>query len=453
MVTVTAVIFVKNMRFYNRESEIEELRRIQALAFKKNSKMTVITGRRRIGKTSLALRATEGQWPTVYLFTSRKNEARLCAEFMEIISNQLKVHHPFRITSFRDVLYFLMETGKNIKFNLIIDEFQEFANINPSVFSDMQNIWDSYHDKTNINLILMGSIYSIMHKIFENYHEPLFGRADAMLRLKEFGTETMKEIMKDYRPNYTNDELLAMFTITGGIPKYIELLAENTDLSIDGIFDYVVRENSSFIDEGRNLLIEEFGRDYGMYFSILSCIASGINTQGEIQASLGGAMVSGHLKRLIEDYSLIKRVRPLLAKPLSQNVRYEITDNFLKFWFNYFYRHQTLIELRNYDVLRQIVKKDYPTFSSHVLEKWFKLKMIESQKFINLGGWWEMKGSESEIDIVGILSKDNHAVAVEVKRQARNFKPRELNLKVERLKAKVLHGYTIDEKVLTLKDM
>ncbi len=441
------------MRFYNREEEIKELRRIQERAFTTRSRMTVITGRRRIGKTSLALRAMEGEWPTVYLFVSRKNEATLCSEFSEMISAQLGAHVPQGLASFRELFYFLMEAGRSLKYNLIIDECQEFANVNPSVFSDMQNIWDTYRDKTNVNLLLMGSVYSMMHKIFESYHEPLFGRADSMLRLSGFGTATLKEIISDFRPGYTNDELLALYTVTGGVPKYTELLCEDTDLSIDGIWNYVVRENSPFVSEGRNLLIEEFGKDYGIYFSVLSCIASGINTQGEMEAALGGATVAGHLKRLIEDYSLIRRVRPLLAKPLSQSVRYEITDNFLRFWFKYFYRHQTLVELRNFSVLREMVTSDYPTFSGRVLEKWFRLKMQESHRFTDLGGWWEKGGALNEIDIVGLLAEKRRAVAVEVKRQRKNFKPEQLKAKVERLKAKALHDYVVEEQVLTLEDM
>ena len=285
------------------------------------------------------------------------------------------------------------------------------------------------------------------------FRSPLFGRADYNLRLSGFGTDTLKEIMGDFRKDYTNDELLALYTITGGVPKYVELLCEDTDLSIDGIVDYVVRDNSPFINEGRNLLIEEFGKDYGEYFSILSCIASGLNTQGKIESSLGGITVAGHLKRLIEDYSLIKRVRPILAKPRSQSVRYEITDNFLRFWFNYFNRHQTIIELRNFDALREIVKNDYATFSGRALENWFKLKMMESHEFIELGGWWEKGGSENEIDIVGLRTLKNCAIAVEVKRQRKNFKPEVFREKVEQLKTKVLHGYTVEETVLSLEDM
>jgi hypothetical protein len=417
--------------------------------------MTVITGRRRIGKTSLALRATRGEYPTVYLFVSRKNEAALCGEFAGLISTTLNCYVPSEIKSFRSVFQMLMELAKTHKFNLIIDEFQEFYNINPSVFSDMQNIWDSYRDDTHVNLLLMGSVYSMMHKIFENYHEPLFGRADAMLRLSGLGTETMKEIMHDYRPDYTNDELLALYTITGGVPKYIELLCDDTDLSINEMLDYVVRENSPFVNEGRNLLIEEFGKDYGLYFSVLSCIASGTNTQGAIESALGGVTVAGHLKRLIEDYSLIKRVRPILAKPRSQNVQYEITDNLLRFWFNYFDRNQTLVELNNFEHLRHIVHSDYQTFSGLALEKWFRLKMMESHRYADIGSWWERKkGKEAnEIDIVAISVDGKTAQVAEVKRQQRNYDHKAFMEKVENIKTSILSKYQIETRLLTLDDM
>ena len=431
------------------------MRRIQGRAFETRSRMTVITGRRRIGKTSLALRATQGEYPTVYLFVSRKSEAALCEEFAGLISSALDCYVPSEIKTFKSLFQMLMELAKNRKFNLIIDEFQEFFNINPSVYSDMQNIWDTYRNDTHVNLLLMGSVYSMMHKIFENYHEPLFGRADAMIRLSGFGTDTMKEIMRDFRPDYSNDELLALYTITGGVPKYIELLCEDTDLSIEGMFDYIVRENSLFVYEGRNLLIEEFGKDYGLYFSVLSCIASGINTQGAIESALGGVSVAGHLKRLIEDYSLISRVRPILSKPRSQNVQYEINDNFLRFWFNYFDRNQTLVELNNFDYLRQVVLSDYPTFSGLALEKWFRLKMMESHKYSDIGSWWERKKGKdaNEIDIIALSIAGKAALVAEVKRQQRNYDHKAFMEKVECIKKSILSNYNIETCLFTLADM
>lgn len=54
------------MKFYNRENELAELKRIQRLSFEENSRLTVITGRRRIGKTSLIMKAVD-EMPTVLL--------------------------------------------------------------------------------------------------------------------------------------------------------------------------------------------------------------------------------------------------------------------------------------------------------------------------------------------------------------------------------------------------
>lgn len=443
------------MKFYNRKTEIDELRRIQRLSFDSHSRMTVITGRRRIGKTSLALEALKREIPTVYLFVSRKSEAALCEEFAQLITSALNCYVPSEIKSFQSLFRILMELAKNQKFNLIIDEFQEFSNINQSIYSDIQNIWDQLRKQTNVNLVFMGSVFSMMHKIFEGYKEPLFGRADNIIRLSGFGTNTMKEIMRDYRPEYTNDELLALYSITGGVPKYIELLCENTDLSIDGIFSYIIRDNSPFTEEGKNILIEEFGKDYGVYFSVLSCIASGINTQARIEESLNGISIGGQLRRLIDDYSLIKRHRPIMAKERSQSVRYEINDNFLKFWFRYYDKNQSIIEIKNFSLLRDIISRDYTTFSGKMLEKWFSLKLMESHQYSAIGSWWERKkGDEAnEIDIIGIKAEGKSVLAAEVKRQRRNYDHKEFVAKVERIKSVLLANYVVETKLFTLEDM
>lgn len=286
--------------------------------------------------------------PTVYLFVGRKSEATLCAEFIPIISQSLDTFVPTEIRTFRSLFQYLMELASRKSFNLIIDEFQEFYNINESVYSDMQNIWDMYRKKSKMNLVVSGSIYSLMQKIFQNNKEPLFGRADSIIRLSAFDLTTLKEIMREHHPDYTNDDLLAFYTFTGGIPKYVELLCDSTTLSIDNMISFMVRENSPFTDEGKNLLIEEFGKNYATYFSILSAISGGINTQPEIEAALGYKSIGGQIKRLIEDYNIIIRQRPILAKEGSQTARYEIQDNFIRFWFNYFDRYRSLIEIKNF---------------------------------------------------------------------------------------------------------
>lgn len=440
------------MKFYNRTSELAELRRIQNLSFSDHSRMTVVTGRRRIGKTSLVMKSVEGL-PTVYLFVGRKAEASLCAEYIPIISQSLDLFVPSEIRTFRSLFQYLMELASTRAFNLVIDEFQEFYNINESVYSDMQNIWDMYQKKSKMNLIVAGSIYSLMQKIFQDKKEPLFGRADNTIKLSAFDLVTLKEIIRDNNPNYTNDDLLALYSFTGGVPKYVELFYDNITLSVDEMISFMVRENSPFTDEGKNLLIEEFGKNHVIYFSILSAISSGINTQPEIEAALGNKSIGGQIKRLIEDYNIIVRHRPMLAKPGSQAVRYEIQDNFIRFWFNYFDRHRSMIEIKNFKALESIIRSDYPTYSGIMLERYFKQQLAESLQYRDIGSWWELRGNQDEIDIVALKLEKNQALVAEVKRQKKNFKPELLAKKTEHLKNKLLPNYQIDTLCLSLEEM
>lgn len=440
------------MKFYNRENELAELKRIQELAFTDHSRLTVVTGRRRIGKTSLVMRAVKDS-PTVYLFVSRKNEASLCTEYVPLISQALDIYVPEEIRTFRSLFQYLMEQARRMPFNLVIDEFQEFYNINESIYSDLQNLWDQYRMESRMNLIVSGSVYSLMQKIFRNSKEPLFGRADNIIKLSAFSTDTLKEILHDYRPEYTHDDLLALYTFTGGTPKYVELFCDNNVLDVDGMISFMVRDNSPFIDEGKYLLIEEFGKNYATYFSILSAISGGINTQPAIEAALGEKSIGGQLKRLIEDYNVIARKRPILAKEGTQAIRYEITDNFLRFWFNYFDRYRSLVEIKNFTGLQKIVREDYPTYSGKCLELYFKQQMAESCQYRDIGSWWELKNGQNEIDIVGLKLEKGQAVAIEVKRQKKNFKPELFKAKVEHLRNKVLPKYEIKMKCLSLEDM
>ena len=123
-----------------------------------------------------------------------------------------------------------------------------------------------------MNLVVSVYIYSLIQKTFQNSKEPLFGRADNIIKLSAFDLTTLKDIMYDYRPNYKNADILALYTFTGEVPKYIELFCDNGTMSVKEMLAFMIRDNSLFTDEGKNLLIEDFGKNYATYFSILSTI-------------------------------------------------------------------------------------------------------------------------------------------------------------------------------------
>ncbi len=444
------------MKFYNRERELELLAHTRDVAFNNHSQMTVLTGRRRIGKTKLILKSCEGTL-TVYLFVRRSNEATLCSLFAETASRSLNTYIPSEISSFVSLFEALMAVGRNLSFNLVVDEFQEFLYINPSVYSGIQDVWDRYKDATHVHFVASGSVYTFMRKIFMEYKEPLYGRCDSIVKLKPFTTAVLKQILSDYHPNYTHDDLLALYTLTGGVPKYIELLLDKKCFTMPKMIDAVIQENSIFLEEGNVLLIQEFGKKYGNYYAILSAIASGRNTASEISESIGNASVGGLLQRLEEDYEVIAKKRPILAKEATQNVRYEIADNFLRFWFRYIAKYQDFVQTGLFTQLAGIVKADYSTYSGLTLERYFRQQLKEKQEYKAIGSWWETSkgrgGDQNKMDIVAISADSPHVLLAEVKRQRKNFKPELFQQKVEVLRTKLFFQEQIETACFTLEDM
>ena len=405
------------MKFYNREKELETLRLAEELSGSE-SQMTVLTGRRRIGKTKLLLRFSEGK-PTVYLFVSRKSQNILCQQFAEIASASLDV--PIgQYIRFADLLEHLLRISIQRPFTLIIDEFQEFENIDRSIIGDIQRVWDLNKDRSRVNLLLSGSVYSMMHRIFEDEKQPLFSRASYIIRLQPFRTDVLKQILRDNNPDYTAEDLLALYSFTGGVAWYVELLMKAKATTFEKMTDYIFSEDSFFISEGKNLLIEEFGRDYNIYFSILECVARGVNTRGELETAVGKSELGGYLAKLISDYGLISPLRPIFSKPSTKITRYYIADNMLTFWFRFIYKYMNYIEAGSIDLLKQVFLRDYSTFSGQMLERFFRQQAKESGEYTTIGNFWDRRG-EHETDIILSNYLNNTLIIGEIKRQAKNF--------------------------------
>lgn len=436
------------MKFYNRKKEQEILlqNKIQS---EKSACFTVMVGRRRIGKTSLLLESVRGQ-KYLYLFVARKNENLLCSQFQSDAEKMLGLKIFGTITQFRDLFEQLLIFATREHFTLIIDEFQEFESVNPAIFSDIQNLWDQYKDKARINFIACGSIYSLMMKIFENRKEPLFGRLSSKIILQPFAVSVTKDILREYNAKYTPEDLLCLYLLTGGVAKYIELLMDAGAVTHKQMLDMVTRADSPFLGEGKDLLISEFGKEYGTYFSILQLIASGKNRQSEID-SIIDKNTGAYLVNLEKEYSLIVRNKPMFSKPGSRRARWSLNDNYLRFWFRFIYPNQSLIEMGRFDLLREYIDKNYEQYSGLILEKYFREKISESLRVTEIGSYWESKG-ENEIDIVALNDLDKTSIIAEVKRNAKKIDMVKLETKVKSIQ-KHLAKYKTDIIGLSMDNM
>ncbi|MGL4987626.1 MAG: AAA family ATPase, partial [Cetobacterium sp.] len=202
------------MSFVNRQKEMKTLNK----EFQKNSSFTVIYGRRRVGKTTLIKEFIKDK-NAFYFFADKQNENVQINRFKNQLGEHFKDDFVKKIEiKDWDTLfdYFMSKLG-NEKFVLVIDEFQYLCMVNKSFSSIFQRIFDEKLKEKNIMIILCGSLISMMYSEVLAYDSPLFGRRTSQIKLKPIDFKYYSEFFEEK----SHHSLIEMYSITGGIPKYI----------------------------------------------------------------------------------------------------------------------------------------------------------------------------------------------------------------------------------------
>lgn len=254
----------------------------------------------------------------------------------------------------------------------------------------------------------------MMINLFQNNQEPLFNRHDYFINISPLTPYYIKQIMQD-NAIFTSDNYLMWWILSGGIPKYLEWLC----LSKSNPLEKLINHGSPLINEGMHRLIEEFGKQHRIYFSILHAISLGNTTRTRIEDFLKEG-VGPHLQVLDLEFNIIDKVRPLTSKDNSRDIRYQIKDPFLMFWFRFIYANWSAIEIGNFEYVQAIIKRDYHQFSGKALEDLFRAILVESKQYNRIGGYWDRKG-ENEIDLIAINDLNRTIEFIEVKRQLKHF--------------------------------
>ena len=121
------------MKFFDREDKLGKLRAIRERSASE-AQFTVITGRRRVGKTELVKQAYHGG-DFAYLFVSRKSEADLVAGFVEETNRVYPDSVSREVHSLEGFFKEVFKLAKSKPVTVFIDEFQDIRRINPSFFS------------------------------------------------------------------------------------------------------------------------------------------------------------------------------------------------------------------------------------------------------------------------------------------------------------------------------
>lgn len=399
------------MKFYNRKTELNILE-THYKTIENGIILDVFMGRRRIGKTALIKKFIKNK-KHLYFFVSRKPLNELLEEWSLIIRKKFPPTGKF--TNLDEFLEFIFALGKKQKLVIIFDEFQNFHYIYPPAFSVFQKFYDQalFDQKHKILLLLLGSITTLMEKIFTSTKEPLFGRATRRINLRPLDFTTCSRMAKDL--NFKKPKsIFDLYLIFNGIPGYYSMLEADIlqGKSLETILKTLILEPEAILrNEGEFLIREAFGKEYERYFKVLSLIARGKTKPTEIASSMELPVntINTYLYRLENRFQFIERRSPMFAKIGSKRGRYYLKDIFLTFWFRFLYPYLSWIEKGEISPLLQIVQRDLSVYQGMIFENIARdmiFKKSHQEKdflfpIIQIGGWWDQKG-ENEVDVAAI---------------------------------------------------
>ena len=386
------------MKFVDRINEIETLENEYR---KTDAAFVVLYGRRRVGKTTLINHFCEDK-KAIYYLATEENESENRNSFKKLVAdvfdNELLAESS--INSWEPIFKIIASESKRERIVLVIDEFQYLGKANSSFPSIMQKIWDTVLSKSNIMLILCGSLINMMTSQVLNYNSPLYGRRTAQIKL----TQIEFSYYHEFNEKLDMDEQIMRYAVTGGVPKYINIF-QDEDNVYTAIKKNILSTNTFLYAEPEFLLQKEVS-EIGSYFSILKTIASGNHKLGKIATALEvpQTKLTSYLKILI-DLDIIEREVPITEETPEKSKMglYNIKDNFISFWFKFVYPNKSLLESGRTEFVEEKIRKNL--IDNHVSyvyedicrEKTWEL-LSDSLMFNRLGRWWGSK--DVEIDIV-----------------------------------------------------
>ena len=346
-----------------------------------------------------------------YFFADKQNENLQIERFKNQIVENFKDEFlkKIEIKDWDTLFEYLIMKISNEKFVLVIDEFQYLTLINKNFSSIFQRIYDEKLKDKNVMIILCGSLISMMYSETLAYDSPLYGRRTAQIKLQPI---KFKYYDKFFKNNSTQD-LIELYSITGGIPKYI-LSIDRDQSALYNIENNLFDKNNYLYSEPKFLLQEEVN-DLSRYFSILNAISIGHTKMSSIssylQINAGG--ISAYISKLIE-LDIIEKEIPITENiDNSKKVLYKIKDNYLKFWFAYIYPYQSYFEIENLTYVKNKIRSEFELYVSKIYEDLARESMWENVPFplLKVGRWWD---KNTEVDIVA-LGENNKIVFGECK--------------------------------------
>ena len=411
--------------FIGRERELASLKEFYD---KDGIGMTVIYGRRRIGKSTLIAEFVKDKKTIFYTATKVGKTRNLELFSRQVVDLFMPGMENISFGTLEAVFDFIDKNIGDEKIVLVIDELPYWAEKDEALLSVLQKYIDTVWNDKNLKIILCGSALSFMEKKVLSEKSPLFGRHNSQIKLEAFNYLDAAKFV----PNYSNEDKAICYGITGGVAKYLSMIDSNKSID-ENIVRLFFRTDGYLYDETRNLLTQKFS-DISLVNNIVEQIASGENALNIIAAKIGekAQTVLYSLEKL-RNMGLIEKKKCITDEKNKKKTQYVLKDYMFKFWYEFIPKATSVIEMGQGEIFdTKVVKPVLHSFMESIFEEMCRhytlMKGITGEYgcFIaSVGTWWgvenitekdgEVRAQSADIDVVALSEVDKKAVVGECK--------------------------------------
>ena len=411
--------------FIGRERELASLKEFYD---KDGIGMTVIYGRRRIGKSTLIAEFVKDKKTIFYTATKVGKTRNLELFSRQVVDLFMPGMENISFGTLEAVFDFIDKNIGDEKIVLVIDELPYWAEKDEALLSVLQKYIDTVWNDKNLKIILCGSALSFMEKKVLSEKSPLFGRRNSQIKLEAFNYLDAAKFV----PNYSNEDKAICYGITGGVSKYLSMIDSNKSID-ENIVRLFFRTDGYLYDETRNLLTQEFS-DISLVNNIVEQIASGENALNIIAAKIGekAQTVLYSLEKL-RNVGLIEKKKCITDEKNKKKTQYVLKDYMFKFWYEFIPKATSVIEMGQGEIYyTKVVKPALHSFMGSIFEemcRYYTLKKGITGEYgcfiTSVGTWWgvenitekdgEVRAQSADIDVVALSEVDKKAVVGECK--------------------------------------
>jgi AAA+ ATPase superfamily predicted ATPase len=346
------------MEFVDRKKEFE---RLQKSLRREKPQFIVVYGRRRIGKSTLIKKVMDFSRGDIYFLADKTSEPSQRQLFSTTIDMTIEGFSAANYPTWESLLLSLNRSVDH-RITVCLDEFPYLVKSCPALPSILQKLLDD--KKLKFDLIICGSSQQMMQGFVLDSKEPLYGRADEIIKMKPIAPAFVSEALRCDAAQAVRE-----YAVWGGVPRYWEL-RENYDSLYDAIEHLLLTSEGTLYDEPSKLLYDEM-RDTVQASSILSFIGNGANKLSEIaaRAEKQATDITPHLSRLRELGFINKEIPFGESEKKSKKGLYHISDPLLCFHYRYVIPYRSLIELGNSQAVLTVFKNAENDYVSRAWEE------------------------------------------------------------------------------------